>query len=144
LISEGAFLEHAAVYGHHYGTGRAAVTDQLKEGYDVMLDIDWQGARQVRNSFPGCCSIFILPPSLEELHKRLASRGQDSDEVISKRMQQARSDIAHWREFDFQIINDEFALALKDLHSIVRQHCPARQGQQERLESLLAELLNIV
>jgi len=144
LIAAGAFLEYASVYGYHYGTGRAAVTEQLKEGYDVMLDIDWQGARQVRNSFPGCCSVFILPPSLEELHNRLAGRGQDSEEVINRRMQQARSDIAHWREFDFQIINDEFPLALEDLHSIVRKHHPARQGQQERLAALLAELLDIV
>lgn len=144
LIDEGAFLEYATVYGHHYGTGRAEVSRHLQQGLDVMLDIDWQGARQVKQSFPACCSIFILPPSLEELQTRLSKRGQDSKEVISKRMRQARSEIAHAREFDFIIINDDFAAALEDLHSIVRQQHPARRRQKTRTDLLLAELLDIV
>ncbi len=144
LINEGAFLEYATVFGYHYGTGRAAVDSQLAQGNDVMLDIDWQGARQVRTSFPGCCSIFILPPSLGELQNRLSHRGQDSSEVIGKRMQQAQSEIAHWREFDFLLVNDDFAAAVEDLYSILRRRRLARDGQQERFVPLLAELLHIV
>ncbi len=144
LLGRGAFLEHAMVYGHYYGTGRAAVTGRLAEGYDVMLDIDWQGAQQVRKSFPACCSIFILPPSLRELRYRLSHRGQDSAEVIDKRMRQARSELTHWSEFDFLVINDDFAAALDDLHSILRQRRPLRLGQEERITALLAELLENV
>jgi guanylate kinase len=109
-----------------------------------MLDIDWQGARQVKQSFPECCLIFILPPSLDELKNRLAKRGQDSAEVISKRMLQARSEIAHGSEFDYIVINDDFAAALEDIHSIVRLGRPARRGQKKRIAFLLAELLDIV
>lgn len=141
LAHQGAFLEHARVYGHLYGTGRQAVRDRLDAGYDVMLDIDWQGAQQIKSSFPGCCSIFILPPSLEVLHRRLSHRGQDSAAVIERRMQQARSEIAHCREFDFLVINDDFAMALEDLHSIVRERRPVRCRQEERITALLAELL---
>jgi len=144
LIAEGAFLEYATVFGHHYGTGRDAVSGQLQQGFDVMLDIDWQGARQVKQSFPECCSIFILPPSLKELKNRLAKRGQDSAEVISERMLQARSEIAHGREFDYIVINDDFAAALEDLHSIIRWRRPARCRQEKRISLLLAELLDIV
>jgi guanylate kinase len=144
LIDDGAFLEHATVYGYHYGTGRAAVANQLLQGYDVMLDIDWQGARQVRKSFPGCCSIFVLPPSLNELRNRLSKRGQDSTEVINKRMQQAREEIVHCNEFDFLIINDDFDAAVDDLYGIVRHRAPARPQQRERIKALLAELLDIV
>lgn len=141
LLGDGAFLEHAKVYGHYYGTGRAAVTSRLAAGYDVMLDIDWQGARQVRESFPACCSIFILPPALEELRYRLSHRGQDSVEVIQERMRQARAELAHWNEFDFLVINDDFAAALDDLHSIIRQGHPLRRGQEEKIAALLAEML---
>jgi guanylate kinase len=144
LIADGAFLEYATVFGHHYGTGRDAVSNQLQQGFDVMLDIDWQGARQVKRSFPECCAIFILPPSLDELKNRLAKRGQDSAEVISKRMLQARSEIAHGSEFDYIVINDDFAAALEDIHSIVRRRRPARRGQKKRIALLLAELLDIV
>jgi guanylate kinase len=141
LVAEGALLEHARVFGHFYGTGREAVSQKLAEGYDVMLDIDWQGARQIKQSFPSCCSIFILPPSLEELHKRLSERGQDSAEVIARRMREARSEITHCREFDFAVINDDFKAALDDLYSIVRQRKPVRTGQEARIAALLAELL---
>lgn len=141
LVKEDAFLEYARVFSHFYGTGRSAVADRLAAGYDVMLDIDWQGARQVRRTFPGCCSIFILPPSLQELQNRLSNRGQDSVEVIEERMRQARSEIAHCREFDFLIINDDFPTALEDIHSIVRRRSPYRLGQEERIAALLAELL---
>jgi guanylate kinase len=144
LRRQEAFLESASVYGHFYGTSRAAVEQQLGQGLDVMLDIDWQGAQQVRMSFPSCNSIFILPPSLEELRRRLSLRGQDSKEVIELRMQKARAEIAHFAEFDFLVINDDFNAALDDLHSIVRHRCLKRQGQEKQIQSLLAELLENV
>lgn len=144
LIAEGAFLEHARVFGHYYATGREAVNRNLMLGKDVMLDIDWQGAAQVRQSFPGSCSIFILPPSLAELRKRLSRRGQDSPEVIEQRMQKARAEIAHCREFDFCVINDVFDEALDDLHSIIRHRKPTRRDQKKRIGPLLAELLETV
>ena len=144
MAEQGAFLEHATVFGHHYGTGRAEVCKHLAAGYDVMLDIDWQGARQVRKAFPGCCSIFILPPSLEELRKRLSTRRQDSAEVIERRMRQARSEIAHYDEFDFVLVNDDFDAALADLHAIMKHRSPLRCGQQERIASLVADLLENV
>jgi guanylate kinase len=144
LVDQGAFLEHALVFGHCYGTGRAGVEAALAEGFDVMLDIDWQGARQVRRSFPACRSIFILPPSLQELRLRLSRRGQDPGEVIERRMQQAHAEIAHWNEFDFLVINDDFAAALDDLHAIVRHGQPLRLGQEKRIAALLADLLENV
>lgn len=141
LVSENAFLEHARVYDHNYGTGRAKVQRQLDQGFDVMLDIDWQGAAQIRRSFPDCRSIFILPPSLEELHKRLSSRGQDSPEVIEKRMQKADSELSHASEFDYMIVNDDFEAALHDLHAIIRTGSHQRPGQGLRSETLLAQML---
>jgi guanylate kinase len=144
LVSGNAFLEYARVYGHYYGTGRAPVEHLLNKGFNVMLDIDWQGARQVKSSFPGCCSIYILPPSMQELRERLARRGQDSPDVIENRMQEARSEIAHCMEFDFLVINNEFAAALEDLMSIVRVGRPVRPGPKEGFESLLADLLKNV
>ena len=142
LISQNAFLEHARVFDRRYGTGREAVEDKLAAGYDVILDIDWQGARQIRASFPACRSIFILPPSLETLRKRLAGRGQDSEDVIRRRMKDARAEISHCNEFDFMIVNDDFDLALADLQSIVRQGRPLRREHHNQLTDLVAELLN--
>jgi len=141
LISQNAFLEHARVFDRCYGTGLEAGEDKLAAGYDVILDIDWQGARQIRASFPACRSIFILPPSLETLRKRLAGRGQDSEDVIRRRMKDARAEISHCNEFDFMIVNDDFDLALADLQSIVRQGRPLRQEHQNQLTGLVAELL---
>lgn len=141
LIRDGALLEYALVYGHYYGTGRAAVEAMLGDGRDVLLDIDWQGAQQVRSSFPGCCSIFILPPSLSELRRRLERRGQDSDAEIARRMAQARAEISHWREFDFVVINDDYDAALADLHALIRERRPVRSDLPERIAPLLAELL---
>ena len=140
LIGKNAFLEHALVFGHRYGTGRDAVEKKLHEGFDVLLDIDWQGARQIRESFPSCCTIFILPPSLEALRNRLAWRGQDSEEVIEERMREARAEILHSHEFDYLIINDDFDEALADLHSIVRHRKLHRPDQKEHYDDLLAEL----
>lgn len=141
LIKEGAFLEHARVFGHFYGTGRSQVMEKLDRGQDVLLDIDWQGARQIKANFQGCCTIFILPPSLETLRERLARRGQDSSETISRRMSAARAEISHWDEFDHLIINDQFDDALADLQSVVRRGRPQRRAQKERMDDLLADLL---
>lgn len=140
LIEKNAFLEHAEVFGHRYGTERDAVEKKLRAGFDVLLDIDWQGARQIRHSFPSCCTIFILPPSLEALHNRLARRGQDSAAVIEKRMREARTEISHSSEFDYLIINDDFDQALADLHSIIRHRKLQRPEQKKHYQDLLAEL----
>jgi guanylate kinase len=140
LIGENAFLEHAVVFGHRYGTGRDAVEKKLQAGFDVLLDIDWQGARQARKSFPACCTIFILPPSLEALRNRLIRRGQDSKEAIDRRMREARAEISHSSEFDYLIINDDFDKALADLQSIVRHRKLHRPGQKDQSDDLLAEL----
>lgn len=141
LIGQHAFLEHAEVYGHCYGTARDQVQSKLEAGYDVLLDIDWQGARQLRESFPSCCTIFILPPSLEVLRNRLSRRGQDNEEVIDLRMMEARAEISHWNEFEHLIINDNFDEALADLQSIVRHGSPLRLDCADRYDDLLAELL---
>jgi len=141
LAARDAFLEHARVFDHYYGTGREAVEKQLEAGYNVILDIDWQGARQIRASFPSCCSIFIVPPSLEVLRQRLTARGQDSEEVIQRRMQDARAEISHWSEFDFLIVNDNFGEALEDLHSIIRDGKLKHPVDYRLRREILAELL---
>ncbi len=141
VIENRAFLEHAEVFGHRYGTGKEAVERQLAAGYDVLLDIDWQGARQIRENFPSCRTVFIVPPSLEELRRRLTGRGQDSDETIERRMRQARAEISHWDEFDYVIVNDRFDDALVDLESIIRKGKPHRDGNGSRGRKILAELL---
>lgn len=139
---KGAFLEHARVFDHWYGTSRKSVQDILDSGLDVLLDIDWQGARQIKQNFPDCCTIFILPPSLETLRMRLSKRAQDSEEVIDRRMRAARAELSHGGEFDFLIVNDDFDQALADLHSIVRNGELVPDGQLERNHDLLAQLLN--
>ena len=141
LIDEGAFLEYALVFGDYKGTSKNEVERQLTGGYDVLLDIDWQGARQVGESIPHSQSIFILPPSLEVLKDRLANRGQDSAAVIARRMAGARSEISHWNEFDFIIINKNFDSALKDLRSIIDCGQPVHTVAEEKLHALLVELL---
>ena len=141
LIGQNAFLEHAEVYGHRYGTARDQVQNKLEAGFDVLLDIDWQGARQLRDSFSSCCTIFILPPSLQALRNRLSRRGQDSEEAIDLRMMEARAEISHWDEFEHLIINDNFDEALADLQSIVRSGSPIRLDYSDRYDDLLAELL---
>ena len=140
LIGKNALLEHAEVFGHRYGTGREAVEQLLREGFDVLLDIDWQGARQIRKSFPSCCTIFILPPSMDTLRSRLGRRGQDSEDIIEARMREARAEISHSSEFDYLIINDDFDKALADLQSIIRHRKLQRPGQQNLYDDLLAEL----
>jgi len=141
LVERDAFLEHAQVFDHRYGTGKAAVNQQLQEGYDVLLDIDWQGVRQVRKAFPDCCAVFILPPSLGVLHERLARRGQDSQAVIRRRMSDARSEISHWDEFDFVVINDDFEESVEELQSIIRHGRPKNPVPPQKLHALVEELL---
>jgi guanylate kinase len=141
LAVDGAFLEHARVFDHRYGTGRESVERQLADGLDVLLDIDWQGARQIRVSFPAARTIFILPPSLNELRRRLVGRGQDSETVIDRRMRAARDEISHAGEFDFLIVNDDFEKALADLHAVIREGAPLRDPSQAAGREILAQLL---
>ena len=141
LAADGAFLEHARVFDHRYGTGRESVKRQLADGLDVLLDIDWQGARQIRVSFPAARTIFILPPSLNELRRRLVGRGQDSETVIDRRMRAARDEISHAGEFDFLIVNDDFEKALADLHAVIREGAPLRDPSQAAGREILAQLL---
>ena len=141
MVNEGAFLEHAVVFGNHYGTHAGALAMQLEEGKDVILEIDWQGAAQVRQIFPDSCSIFILPPSLETLRLRLSRRGQDSEEVIEGRMRDAQAEISHWAEFDYLVINEDFDTALKDIQAVIRAARLEREHQQDQHAQLLAELL---
>jgi guanylate kinase len=119
MVNAGDFLEHATVFRHRYGTSKNQVEALLNSGFNVILEIDWQGARQVRNHMPDCRSIFILPPSLYELRHRLSSRGTDSQAVIDLRFQEAVGDMSHWPEFDYVVINDELELALQELMDIV-------------------------
>ena len=125
MIDSGAFLEHATVFDHRYGTGRAEVAHLTDSGFDVLLEIDWQGAQQVRDADTDCVSIFVLPPSLEELEKRLRGRSTDSESTILRRLGDARSEMTHWDEFDYAVVNDDFETALAELKSIVEGGCPA-------------------
>lgn len=117
-VAKGEFLEHAQVFGNFYGTSKLAVEQALKEGKDVILEIDWQGAEQVRKNMPNNISIFILPPSLTELNRRLTKRGTDSQIIIDKRMSEAVAEMQHYAEFDYLIINNNFEVALKEMHTI--------------------------
>jgi len=120
MVSGGAFLEHAEVFGNFYGTSSAQVEALRAGGHDVLLEIDWQGARQIRASVPDCRTVFILPPSVAELERRLRSRATDSEEVIRRRLSQALDDIAHWAEFDFVVVNAELTAAVDGLIAILR------------------------
>jgi len=140
LIDKDAFLEHAEVFGNLYGTSRATVAERFAAGRDVLLEIDWQGAQQVRQKLP-CVSIFILPPSREELLRRLRTRGSDSEAVISRRTAEARVEMAHCREFDYIIVNDDFATALAELRAIVTSQRLRCDKQLARHEAQIADLL---
>jgi len=140
-IAEGIFLEHAEVHGNLYGTSRTSVQELLGQGRDVLLEIDWQGAEQIRRSKPDCVSVFILPPSRAELERRLRGRGSDSIEVIERRLRNSRGEIAHAQEFDYILVNDAFEDALADLQAIVRAVRLRSALQCQRHEALIAELL---
>jgi len=141
MVNAGAFLEHARVFNNFYGTSQHWVEDTLTLGSDVILEIDWQGAQQVRRLVKGTVSVFIAPPSLETLRARLTGRGQDTDEVIASRMQQAVTEMSHYPEADYLIINDNFEDAVLDLQSIVRCERLGLDRQQQRHDKLLRELL---
>ncbi|RAU16900.1 guanylate kinase [Nitrincola tibetensis] len=142
MIEAGQFLEFADVFGNKYGTSQAWVIEQLKQGVDVILEIDWQGAAQVRHLMPEAVCIFILPPSRDTLLQRLNARGQDSAEVIAGRMAEAVSEMSHYPEFDYLIVNDDFATALRDLQSVFVAQRLRQSSQQVRYASLLTELLS--
>ena len=140
-VAEGIFLEHAEVHGNLYGTSRDKVDALLAQGRDVLLEIDWQGAQQIRASKPDCVSVFILPPSRTELERRLRGRGSDAPEVIERRLANSRGEIAHAHEFDYIIVNDRFEDALDELQAIVRAVRLRSSLQCRRHEALIAELL---
>ncbi len=139
--AQDAFLEHAEVFGNFYGTPRDWVEERLAQGLDVVLEIDWQGARQVRERMPGVAGIFVLPPSVETLAQRLAGRGQDDDEVIARRMAAARDEMVHYDEFDYLVVNDEFDVALEDIKAIIRAARLGTSSQRVRQRPLLEDLL---
>lgn len=141
-IQEKSFYEHAEVFGNYYGTSAVAIDEQLAKGIDVLLDIDWQGAQQVRMKKPSVTTIFICPPSKAELEKRLQGRGQDSQEVIDNRMAQAKSECSHYQEFDYIIVNDDFDQALVDLTTIVNNQRLKRSQQVFTHQTLFDNLLS--
>ena len=139
MIAARDFLEHAEVYGNYYGTSRRWIEAELAGGHDVLLEIDWQGAAQVRSLFPDMVGIFILPPSLAELRKRLTGRGKDSADAIERRMASAREEISHVLEFEYIIVNEHFEMASADLQAVVRAARLSRAHQEKSLASLLNE-----
>ena len=141
MLKQGDFLEHAEVFGNLYGTSHSWVKQTLAKGYDLILEIDWQGAQQVRKLVPDAKSIFILPPTHKDLRQRLHNRGQDADDVIDLRMQQAIAEMSHYVEYDYIVINDQFATALDDLKAIFRANQLRLDSQQKRHTQLLCDLL---
>ncbi|MBH0031136.1 MULTISPECIES: guanylate kinase [unclassified Pseudoalteromonas] len=141
LIAKDDFFEWAQVFDNYYGTSKQAIESQLDAGIDVFLDIDWQGAQQVREIMPSVKTIFILPPSKEELEQRLNNRGQDSAEVIASRMAKAQSETSHYNEYDYVIVNDDFETALGDIEMIVMAQRLTLKAQEERHQVLLNSLL---
>lgn len=138
----GAFLEHARVFGNQYGTSRRAVSSLLEAGHDVILEIDWQGAQQVRRAFATAVSVFVLPPSRGTLIERLQKRGQDDDRVIAQRTHQAVTEMSHFAEFDYVIVNDDFETAAAELTAVVTAERLRTPAQQLRHRRLIADLLS--
>lgn len=141
MADNGDFLEHATVFGNSYGTSRQHIQEQLAAGSDVILEIDWQGARQIRQRMDGCTSIFIVPPSVQALRERLQGREQDSDDVIESRMREAVSEMTHYPEFDYIVINDDFGQARDELAAIFVSRRMRLDRQQQNHAQLLAGLL---
>ena len=142
LAERGEFLESAEVYGNLYGTSQTWISQEITKGRDILLEIDWQGAAQVCRLFPECISIFILPPSMEELEQRLKGRGKDNDEVIARRMAAVREDVAHIAEFDYVIINDNLNEALRELNAVVLSARLKCATQLARHQALINQLQN--
>jgi guanylate kinase len=139
MVSEDKFLEHAMVFNNYYGTSHASVEQQLSRGNNVLLDIDWQGAREVNQKMPDVCSIFVLPPSREELERRLRDRGQDSETVITDRMRKASEEMRHHDEYAYLVVNDDFDQALADLGAIITGNAERRRPMSADLTNLLRE-----
>lgn len=140
-IAENDFLEHAKVFDNYYGTSKSSVEEQLRKGKDVILEIDYQGAQQVRKIMPEATSIFILPPSKEELKRRLTGRGTDSEEVIAKRLAESINEMSHYDEFDYLVINNHFQTALEELHSIFQSGRLLKTAQVNQHQNLIQQLL---
>jgi guanylate kinase len=141
LQQDGELLESALVFGNYYGTGRSQVEQSLRNGKHVILEIDWQGARQVRESMPDCVSIFILPPGRAELERRLRDRRTDSDEVITRRLQEAEGDMTHWDEFDFVIVNEDLNTAVSELEAVVNGKGDANRSSNPELRKTLQSIV---
>jgi len=144
LRDTGEFLEHARVFDNLYGTSRAYVGEQLGAGHDVVLEIDWQGAQQVRRAMPQCVSVFILPPSREALARRLAARATDTAQVIARRLADAAADMSHYREFDYLVVNDDFERAVADLKRIVAGDAEDLRSDRPELQPLIARLVKSI
>lgn len=142
MVSADAFLEYARVFEHYYGTARRTVETHRDLGIDVLLEIDWQGARQIRTQVPDCVSIFVLPPSRKSLEERLRARGQDDDETIARRMRSAISEMSHHAEYDYIVVNDDFAEAVEQVRSIIQAHRLRTALQTARLAGLISSLLD--
>lgn len=142
MVAAGEFLEHAQVFDNYYGTARAQVEQLLAQGANVILEIDWQGAQQIRRVMRDCRSIFILPPSRAELERRLRGRGTDDEAVIQRRLRDAAGDMSHWAEFDYVVVNDDFERALAELKAVVLRQDPASRADRPTLKPLITELLN--
>ena len=142
MVAAGEFVEHARVFDNLYGTAERSVRDVLGANFDVVLEIDWQGARQVRSRFAEAVSVFIVPPSVEALRQRLSGRGQDSAEIIDRRMRDARSELSHFGEYDYLVVNDDFDEALADLRAIVGAERLRLARQQARLGAALEAMLH--
>ncbi|MBI4754099.1 MAG: guanylate kinase [Betaproteobacteria bacterium] len=140
MRDEGAFLEWAEVHGNHYGTSAPWLTQRMETGHDVLLEIDWQGARQVRARFPGAVTVFVLPPSMEELERRLRDRGQDSEAVIARRLAAARDEMRHVGEVEYVIVNKDLQIAIADLAAIVRARRLRLAAQRTRQSQLFSSL----
>lgn len=140
-IGNGDFLEWAEVHGNYYGTSKSWIAEQMTAGRDVLLEIDWQGAQQVRKVFPAAIGVFILPPSLEALHERLSGRGTDSSETIARRIAAARDEMRHVDEFDYVIINDDLQQALANLRSVISASRLQYESQRQRHSALFNALL---
>lgn len=141
MVEAGEFLEYARVFEHCYGTSRRTVESELMDGHDLLLEIDWQGAAQVRQAMSGAVSIFILPPSIAELQRRLRSRATDSEAVIEQRLREAVSDMRHWLDFDYVVVNDDFDRAVADLDTVLAGRGMGSRADRAGLQSLVASLL---
>jgi len=142
MIQNNAFVEHAEVFGKHYGTAKTQIAERIEAGIDVVLDIDWQGAKQIKQLFDDAVGIFIIPPSIDALNQRLSDRKQDNQAVIKDRMKKAQNELSHYKEFDYLIVNDNFEIAARQLASIVIAHRLKIQRQAKQQQKLLSFLLS--